>query len=400
MDVPAVSLSILHIDPDEAFSCIVQKNIENGARSRGIDTFIFHSATTVPEAEEMMRTGSYDCIISCNELAGGTGLGILSDMRDCGIDTPFIMIVSACDAALARDVFVHGADDLFIRDDIFCASGRIYSSITGAVAKASERRLKMAAEQRKSWEDDFLARIAIELSWAGPEKNIFGVLSGHLREILGDNISIVAMHSPVDRIMGVRKIIASDDCVEGIKDGLEKYMVGMEVSLPQDVISELEKGRPVPFDGPLSSVFDKWQQSVPPYDLETSLSIVTKTLIPVLLRRDLVGCILVMARDGASPVSISFILRYLNQVTIAVERWYIERESQRKGRQYHSYFSESPTGIAVTGKDGVICDVNASFLSMLGISKEEATGTDIFSFFYPLQRLCCRYQRQMGRAWR
>ncbi len=79
-------ITVLHVDDDISYLQSVKGFIETDGR------FQVDSASSVLEAKSKLKLRKYDVILSDYQMPQKTGLEFLTELRCCGIMTPFILV--------------------------------------------------------------------------------------------------------------------------------------------------------------------------------------------------------------------------------------------------------------------------------------------------------------------
>ncbi len=122
-------LKILHVEDDFDYSDMFQLQMNRIAKRKQEEEFSFVLVPSVEEAIQKIDEKEYDCIVCDYQIIGGNGLDILKEMRKRNVFTPIIFLTGQGDEQVAREAFVHGANDYFTKDVGFVGYDRIYNSI-------------------------------------------------------------------------------------------------------------------------------------------------------------------------------------------------------------------------------------------------------------------------------
>lgn len=86
-------------------------------------------ADNADSALELAQTGNYDCILSDYQMPNTNGLTFLRNLRNTGINTPFIFLTGHGNEGIAATAFKAGADDYYTKELEISHYERILNSI-------------------------------------------------------------------------------------------------------------------------------------------------------------------------------------------------------------------------------------------------------------------------------
>jgi PAS domain S-box-containing protein len=101
--VSTPTIKVLHVDDDLSFITVSKSILEEGP-------FKVDTVSTIDEALEMLKNGSYDVIISDYEMPLKNGLDFLKELRYTGYNTPFILFTGKGREEIAVQALNLGAD--------------------------------------------------------------------------------------------------------------------------------------------------------------------------------------------------------------------------------------------------------------------------------------------------
>jgi len=151
---------LLHIEDDFDYSKIFQVQMQRIASKRHDIKLEFDVTSSAEGALQNINKNSYDCIICDYQIIGGNGLDILTKIKNRNIPTPFIFLTGQGNEQVAREVFVHGANDYFTKDMELVGYDRIYNSIKSNIEHFKIRK------QRKEFEDKLIESEKNFREWA------------------------------------------------------------------------------------------------------------------------------------------------------------------------------------------------------------------------------------------
>ncbi len=122
-------LKVLHVEDDFDYSEMFQLQINRIAKKKDCEELLFDIVASVEEALQKMDKNSYDCIVCDYQIFNGNGLDCLKEIRKINDSVPIIFLTGQGDEQVAREAFVHGANDYFTKDVVLAGYDRIYNSI-------------------------------------------------------------------------------------------------------------------------------------------------------------------------------------------------------------------------------------------------------------------------------
>ena len=148
-------IRVLHLDDDRDDFAL----FEIGLKKLREDLEITW-AGSVAEALKTLDAYEFDCIVSDFHMPERDGLEMLMELRQSGMDIPFIFLTGQGDEELAARVFREGANDYYTKSNGFAHYERILNSITRHVEayrhRVNEHALKQSEEKyRRLFESAF-----------------------------------------------------------------------------------------------------------------------------------------------------------------------------------------------------------------------------------------------------
>jgi len=141
-------LKILHVEDDFDYSDMFQLQMNRIAKKKDCEKILFDIVASVEEAIQKIDKNSYDCIVCDYQIIGGNGLDVLKGARKRNAFVPLIFLTGQGDEQVAREAFVHGANDYFTKDIGFVGYDRIYNSILRHVEFFETSMQKEEAENK------------------------------------------------------------------------------------------------------------------------------------------------------------------------------------------------------------------------------------------------------------
>ena len=187
------NLYVIIVDDDQEISSMMRMRLQKDAPHLSITT-----VSDGPECIEHVKTHKVDCILSDYQMPVMDGIGLLSELRRLGHDTPVIFITGQGSEEVAREAFKSGAYDYFTKDIGFAHFPKIVNSVEQAVKRHRAERSRAKAETALAEERNVRRRTEKQLSrLAGcflgfgpdPVENI-NQLAGLAGELLGASCAL------------------------------------------------------------------------------------------------------------------------------------------------------------------------------------------------------------------
>ncbi|MHC1609443.1 MAG: PAS domain S-box protein, partial [Candidatus Methanofastidiosia archaeon] len=178
-------LKILHVEDDFDYSDMFQLQMNRIAKKRDCEELLFDIVASVEEALQKIDKNSYDCIVCDYQIFNGNGLDCLKEIRKINALVPIIFLTGQGDEQVAREAFVHGANDYFTKDVGLAGYDRIYNSMLRHIELFETTMRKEEAEKKYQaiFETASTAIIIIEEDRTISLVNSkFEELSGHAKE--------------------------------------------------------------------------------------------------------------------------------------------------------------------------------------------------------------------------
>ena len=135
-------IRLLHLEDDRDDFTLLQLGLKKLR-----DDIEITWSESVAEALETLAENEFDCIISDFQLPKRDGLEMLMEVRQRGIDIPFIFLTGQGNEELAAKVFREGANDYYTKIRGFAHYERILNSITRNVEAYRNRRAHKKTEE-------------------------------------------------------------------------------------------------------------------------------------------------------------------------------------------------------------------------------------------------------------
>ena len=139
-------VTVLLIDDDETWARVTARLLSNNTDA--LDVTTAHSLEDGREAFERLDP---DCVVCDYQLGDGTGLSLLTEVRETDPSRPFLLVTGRGDEAVASEAIGQGVTDYIRKDEDDDEAGLLASRITSAVrsyrterALERERRSKTA----------------------------------------------------------------------------------------------------------------------------------------------------------------------------------------------------------------------------------------------------------------
>jgi PAS domain S-box-containing protein len=125
------TVSVLHVDDDEAFLELAARFLE-----REDERFAIETTTSVAAALDRIEAGGVDCVVSDYDMPGTTGIEFLEAVRERWPDLPFVLFTGKGSEEVASDAITAGVTD-YLRK----RTGReCYALLANRLRNAVERR--------------------------------------------------------------------------------------------------------------------------------------------------------------------------------------------------------------------------------------------------------------------
>jgi len=186
---------ILHVDDEPNLLKVAKQCLEIE------DTFHIDTATSVDEANKMMKKREYDVIVSDYMMPGKSGLDFLRELREDGENVPFIIFTGKGREEVAVKALNLGADQYLNKVG---NPETVYSELAHGIRKAIERkrantRIRESEERfRNIFENACDAMIYLDASGRILDVNhrTIEILGGSKKELVGKRFTNVEVFSP------------------------------------------------------------------------------------------------------------------------------------------------------------------------------------------------------------
>ncbi|MFB6071205.1 MAG: PAS domain S-box protein [Halanaeroarchaeum sp.] len=106
MVAPGASVTVLHVDDDEAFATLTKDSLE-----RIREDFEVRTATSTAEGLSVLADAEVDCVVSDYEMAPTDGLAFLREVREDHPDLPFVLFTGKGSEEVASEAISAGVTD-------------------------------------------------------------------------------------------------------------------------------------------------------------------------------------------------------------------------------------------------------------------------------------------------
>lgn len=137
-------ICVLHVDDsaeDRTLTSLSLKRVSDEVSLIGVDGG--------GAALELLHNGTeVDCIISDYQMPGMNGMELLQNIRDLGIDKPFVLLTGQGNESVAVQALREGADDYFTKEIGFANYNRLFNTIHNVVDKYRQKQKRKEAEEK------------------------------------------------------------------------------------------------------------------------------------------------------------------------------------------------------------------------------------------------------------
>jgi PAS domain S-box-containing protein len=306
-------IRILHVDDDVAF-------LQNAQRILGANReFDVESVTSVSEARSKLNFGKFDVILSDYQMPQKNGLDFLTELRNSGILTPFILVSEKDKSEVIAKALNLG---VFRYIDKHSDQQKLSTQLFEAIQQAYTQAPKMGLLGNT----DFL-RALYENSPTG----IIIVKAATQRIVAANNAALIVLGITKDHLIG--KVCQAAIC-----------------SAPNGVC--------------------------PIIDLNHTINNEEQVLVRMNSRQ-------IRILKTASRVVVSGEEYIVESIIDLSKRRAEEQENKEKAREYGVLFSENPQAIVLCDKYFKVIEVNPSFKSLFRCSAENVKGQDAIDLFTP-----------------
>lgn len=129
------AVNVLMLEDSEQDAELIVSHLKDG----GFDVE-YRLVQNKEEFREALKEGQFDAVLSDYRLPGWTGVDALAELRDHGLDTPFLLITGTLGEEAAVECIKQGVDDYILKEHL----SRLPFSLTRALA---EKKLRDEAER-------------------------------------------------------------------------------------------------------------------------------------------------------------------------------------------------------------------------------------------------------------
>ena len=132
---PLSHISILLVDDDQQWARVTARLLEAAD-----DSFDVTIAKSLADGREQFHDGDPECVICDYQLGDGTGLNLLSTVREVDPNRPFILVTGRGDEAVASEAIGQGVTDYILKGRDSNDSTLLANRVRNAVSSARARR--------------------------------------------------------------------------------------------------------------------------------------------------------------------------------------------------------------------------------------------------------------------
>lgn len=201
------TVDILQVEDDTSIQRMTEVFFKNVS-----DNYRVEAVSTGEKGLEKLSSGHYDIVLLDYMLPGMTGLEVLKDIREKGIDVPVIMITAAGDEKVAMEAINLGADGYVAKVGNYMPT--LPSRVNGLVEKYS---LKRELAQARDYTDNIICSMIDILIVTDPEGRIKTVNQAAL-DMLGYSEEEI-MGKPADMLLngGEHGELLTEDSIRNIE---------------------------------------------------------------------------------------------------------------------------------------------------------------------------------------
>jgi PAS domain S-box-containing protein len=176
---------VLHLDDEKDFLVLFSMTFG--------DVFDIRSTVNGNEAIQLLKTETFDAVITDYEMGDFNGLELLSFVKSSIPGVPVIFYTGQGNEEIAREAFISGASDYYIKDiSEFAHKEKIINSITQAIEKRkAEKALKESEKKYKQIFDESLELyILIDLNFniLDVNKTYLDIMKQNKDNLIGKNL--------------------------------------------------------------------------------------------------------------------------------------------------------------------------------------------------------------------
>ena len=197
-------IRVLHVDDDAAFLAVARHCLEEQG------PFQVDTALSAKEAIEKLRDVDYDAVVADYQMPGKNGLELLKELRQKGIDVPFILFTCKGKEEIAIEALNSGVEQYIDKQGNTEATyEELKHSILGAVKRRrTEKRLKESENLLRQITEnmqDVLLLTDVNLTCTYASSSVKWILGYEPREIIGKSVYKFVHPDDLAKVMEIAK---------------------------------------------------------------------------------------------------------------------------------------------------------------------------------------------------
>ncbi|HOP09625.1 MAG TPA: response regulator, partial [Candidatus Methanofastidiosa archaeon] len=158
------SYRILHVEDDNEYFELFKTQMQRINGKEGWGSLEFVNVASLDDALELFENGSFDLIISDYHVLKGNGIDFLKNVRERDLSIPFIFLTSQGDEQIARDAFIHGANDYFSKQVGLASYEKIFNAMRSQVDLYNSRRRESEVNRKLYQNEELLINLFESIS--------------------------------------------------------------------------------------------------------------------------------------------------------------------------------------------------------------------------------------------